>query len=106
MGYNGGQLPPPPPPCAIVAGIFVKGGGGLPNGDETPVVWKGSTEDMEGTERGMHCQEGTDSEGGGGQEKDRLCFISDLSCLFCVAWCGSLCCRGLEFESKFKLSFR
>ena len=34
------------------------------DGDETPAVWKGSTEITEGTERGMHCQEGTDSDGG------------------------------------------
>ena len=60
----------PPPHCAMVGGIFVNGGGGLPHfhfrhggtrgdDDETPVVWKGSTEDMEATDMGMHCQEGT-----------------------------------------------
>ena len=63
-------------------------------------VWKGSTQITEGTERGMRCQEATDLEGG--QEKDRLCVISDLKSHFRVALGCSLFCRGVEFESKYK----
>ena len=73
------------------------------DGDETPAVWKDSTEITERTESGMHCQEGTDAEAG--QEKDRWGFISDLNSHFRVALCPSLFCMVVEFKSKYKHTF-
>ena len=123
VGCNGGQLSSPPSLC-LGGGYFCDwggvGGGGLHfrhgirrDGDETPAVWEGSTDIREGTERGIHCQEGTISEGGqedeteigqdGGTryEEDGCREISDLNSHFRVALCCSLFCTGVEFESKY-----
>ena len=76
----------------MVGGIFATGGaGGLPHfhfkhgarrgdGDETPAVLKGSTEITEGKQRG--CTAKKEQIPRGGQEKDMLCFKSELEYSF------------------------
>ena len=43
--------------------------------------------------------------GGGGEQKDRLCLISDLNSHFRVALSCSVFCRGVEFESNDETQF-